>query len=279
METCRYIYIDGDKAVIDGRAKVGDRCTCPAQVSEKSHWLCGGHLKQWNKLNNPDVNAETLAKQKATLQATRKRALDKNKEIVENSTEILGEATVGVLKQMNRNKEVDLAKEYLILKNLKQDPTQENYAEKYAFALWLNAPDTLRTPKTIEEAAQILGVSVFTVTVWRRSPEIIRIVNNDTKLTALRDYNYVWEKIMEGVARGDKGFADIALKHIKEIDAANSTVGKAFNLPSELKEEAARICNDGTANRATGVTDKIKKVAVYDGLTNGDIKPSGEIAQ
>jgi len=145
--------------------------------------------------------------------------------------------------------------------------------------MWLNTPDPQRSPKTDAEAAEILGVSTYTLATWRRSPELTRIINSDTKQIALRCYPYVWEKVMEGVGRGDKGYADLALKHIKEIEAAVASGPKFPTLPQNLLDESKKICDDGTANRATGITDKVTKAAVYGGLVDGDIKPGGETVQ
>ncbi len=275
---CQYRFKEGDKKVLSGEVKVGDQCA-GLRASEKSHGLCGGHLRQYNRLNDPEYNRKIYEKQKISLKKSRDKAKQTNKEIVENSREILGEQTYGILKRMAAPKEIDLVREYLILKNLKQDPTQENYAEKYAFALWLNAPEQSRTPKDLAEVAKILGVTDFTLGVWRRSADIVRITTEDTKQTALRDYNYVWEKVMEGVARGDKGFSDMALKHIKELLAANDVGGKAADLPQHLKEEAAKICEASAISRATGVVSKAQKATNYDALMAGDIKPNGETIQ
>ncbi len=278
LKQCSYIYAEGDTAVKSGKYKVGDRCGS-LRASEKTHWLCGGHLRQWNKINDPEYNQRIAANQKISLKKSREKAQETNKVIVENSKEKLGEQTTSILGVLNKNANIDLEKEYLILKNLKQDPTQENYSEKYAFALWLNAPETCRTPKTIEEVAGVLGVAPYTLSQWRRSPEIVRIINNDTKQVALRMYPWVLEKLFEGVGRGDKGFTDIALKHIKEIEAATETGKQNFNLSDKLKEEAARIANNGTGQRAMGVVDKAQKVVNFDALMAGSVKPEGETVQ
>ena len=275
---CQYRYKEGDKSVISGKYKVGDQCES-LRTSERSHYLCGGHLRQYNKINDPEYNQKIAAKQKVTLKKSREKAQKTNAAIVEHQQEKLSDNTKDILSVMNKNAFIDLEKEYLILKNLKQDPTQENYSEKYAFALWLNAPETKRTPQTIEEVAGILGVAPYTLSQWRRSPEIVRIINNDTKQVALRMYPWVLEKLFEGVGRGDKGFTDIALKHIKEIESTTDTGKKNFNLPDHLKKEAAEICNDGTGHRAMGVVDKAQKVANFDALMAGTVKPEGETVQ
>jgi predicted transcriptional regulator len=275
---CQYRFKEGDKRVKSGQFKVGDQCTS-LRASERSHRFCGGHLKQWNKLNNPEGNKPGIEKAKATSRASRNKIIQANKEIVENSQKELGEQTMGIINILNKNKSIDLAHEYQILKNLKQDPTQEHYAEKYAFALWLNAPEPLRTPKTPEEVCAILGVGTSTLTMWRRSPEIVRIINNDTKQMYLNMYPWLLEKLCEGVARGDKGFTDIAFKHMKEVEVECGSGGKSFNIPDKLKEEAKRINDDGTDNRARGIVDKAKKVANYTALVNGDVKPDGEMVQ
>jgi hypothetical protein len=278
VKQCTYIYGPGDASVKSGKYKVGDRCAS-LRASEKTHWLCGGHLKQYNRINDPEYNRKAAEKQKVTLKKSREKAKKTNQVIVDNIQEKLDGQTASILGVLNKNANIDLEKEYLILKNLKQDPTQENYSEKYAFALWLNAPETCRTPKTIEEVAGILGVAPYTLSQWRRSPEIVRIINNDTKQVALRMYPWVLEKLFEGVGRGDKGFTDIALKHIKEIEAATETGKQNFNLSDKLKEEAARIANDGTGQRAMGVVDKAQKVVNFDALIAGRVKPEGETVQ
>ena len=254
-----------------GRAKVGDKCPSK-RASARSHWFCGGHLRQWNMENDPERVRRENAKGSETRKTIGCKFKQKNREIVARSREILGKETMSILKEMGLQEEFDLEQEYVLLKNINPDPTKERYAEKMAYFMYLATPEPMRRPQEIGEVCKILGVVQGTLAQWRRSPECIRAVNENVRDVASRSYRFVWEKLMEGVSRGDVRSMDIALKHIKEQDAKRPVNNDKLNVSDALKQRAAEICNENGDPQLRGVADKAKKAAVYDGMISGGAK-------
>jgi hypothetical protein len=238
------------------------------------HGFCGGHLKRWNMTNDPKANAEAGRLQSESLRASRKLAIDKNKGIVESSNAILTETAQEILQVLGKNEKYDLVYEYSLLKRLNPNPQRESYTEKFAFALWLNTPESARTPKTIEEVPEILGVTLVTLASWRRSPEIVRIINNKARESFCRSYGYTTEKLLERVAAGSEKAIDVALKHIKEIEAEMGAKGKSAPVDATLLDQARKINEGSDVSRFVGVANQAKKIAIYDSLLNGNVKPN-----
>ena len=272
MKPCTYIYKETDKKVIAGKVKTGDQCGC-CRATESTRWLCGGHYTKWLSENEPEKLAEARKKQRESLTKYHKKLRDRNKEIFENrQTEISGE-TKEIVDAIGLGVEFDLAQEYAIYKQLNIDPTMEHYDEKFAFAMWLNTPEPKRTPKNIKDVPGILGVSEVTLQLWRRSPELSRIMTSKTREIVSTSYKLVWEKLMERVKAGDPRCFDIALKHIKEVLAVDENKSKFPPLPQEVLDQSKKICADGTANMLKGVSNQATKTAAYDALLNGNVKP------
>jgi hypothetical protein len=273
---CVYIYQAGDKKVLRGEYKIGDQCNATARNAEKTNSLCGGHFRKWNKINNPQVNAEIASKQSESLRASRRAVEQKNKDIVENSNNILTETAQEILQVLGKNEKYDLVYEYSLLKRLNANPQQESYSEKFAFAMWLNTPEHSRTPKTIEEVPDILGVQLVTLSLWRRSPELVRIMNNKARESFCRAYGYITEKLLERVAGGSEKAMDVGLKHIKEIEAEIGANSRSTPAAPKLLDEAKKI-NESGIDRFVGVANQVKKIANYDALINGNVKPNDTV--
>jgi len=272
------LYRPGDKKVKKGEYKVGDQCFATARAVEKTHGFCGGHFKKWNKENDPEANVASGKKRSATSQKKRQEVVEKNREIVENSNNTLNEKTKEILGVLGKNEKYDLIYEYSLMKSLNIDPQKEKYAEKFAFALWLNTPEAMRMPKTMEEAAEILGVVMVTLAMWRRSPEITRIINDKARESHCRSYPYIFEKLLEQVALGSERAMDIGLKHIKELEAEMAgNKSKLPNISEKLIEEARRSTEGTSSDRLTGVANIVKKVVIYDSMIAGNIKPNDTV--
>ena len=271
MTRCVYIYQSGDKKVISGKYKIGDQCIRKS-VGDETHGFCFGHFKKWSKINDPEANSKLSDKQKATMLRHNKKREEKNKELNIEGREKLGAETQGILDAMGLNDEFDLLKEYTICKTLNSNPTQEKFAEKFAFAMWLNTAEALRTPKTLEDVHNILGVTDFTISLWKRSPEINRMINDKTREIVSKSYKYVWYKVLEGVDRGDPKSKEIALKHIKEVEDKKEQKNIFPDIPKHLVEQAT-----GTTGKLDNVANQVLKVAVYDSLITGNVKPNDTV--
>lgn len=279
MVRCKYIFEAGDKQVMDGKKQIGEQCSSLIYPTENNMGFCGGHLKKYNRIHNPEKNAEIGRKQSDTARANRLNAIHKNKEIVDNCNDTLSEKTKEIMRVLGKQEKYDLISEYSTIKVLNPSPLSEKYAEKFAFAMWMNTPEMSRTPKTVEEVAPILGVSVSTLALWRRSPELVKIVNDKATEAAIACYPYVWEKLMERVHDGSERAMVDALKHIKELITERGGKPKPLDLSPSLLDEARKINETGSPIKVIGVTDKAKKADIYDALVNGDIKPTNETVQ
>jgi hypothetical protein len=273
MAQCAHIFQVGDPKVKDGTRKEGERCT-GMYASEKTHGLCGGHYRAWCSKNEPETNRAHTEKQKQTMLAHNKKVKEKNNEVITNIEEKLSETSKEILRVMGKNESYDLEYEYSLLRCLNPRPEIENYTEKFAFALWLNTPEPKRTPKTVDEAAQILGFNILTLTLWRRSPELVNIYNVKAKESVLRCYPYLIEKALENVSRGNERSLDIMLKHVKELENEKKDKSKFPLLPKDLIEESKVVMADGNTGMLRGVANAVNKTAQLNSLLNGDIKPN-----
>jgi hypothetical protein len=273
MSQCTKILDTGDPKVKDGTRKEGERCT-GMYASEKTHGLCGGHYRAWCSKNEPETNRVHTEKQKQTMLAHNRKVKEKHTEIIENSEAELSKDAKEILPAMKKTEPYDLVKEYALLRQLNVRPEIENYTEKFAFALWLKTPESYRTPETMEEVAGILGFSVLTLSLWRRSPELTKIFNMNARESALSCYPLVWERLMEAVNRGSERAMDLALKHLKELESAKAEKSTFPKLSQELVDEAKTITADGNTGMLRGVANAVNKTAQLNNLLNGDIKPN-----
>lgn len=268
---CPYIFKAEDKPVKDGKRQIGEVCN---SFSGKKAY--GGYCFP-HAFHLGLVPQEVIDKRSERMRETHRkkvaRATARSKEVLEKSSDSFTETTRKILDVLGKNESYDLGYEYALLKRLNPEPQNEAYAEKFAFAMWLNTPESVRTPKTLPEAAQILGVVEITLALWRRSPELVRIFNSKARETACRSYPYIIEKALERVATGSERAMEILLKHIKEIQADNEPKSKIMPLPAGMLDEAKRINSDNNIQKVDGVANHATKAAAYDALTEGNIKP------
>jgi hypothetical protein len=267
---CPYQFKAEDKPVQDGRRQIGEVCNAPS--GKKSYGgNCFPHAVHLG-LVPQDVIDKKNEKLRETHRKKMARISARSKENLEKSSDNLSETTKEILGVMGKNDPYDLSYEYALLKQLNPEPQNEKYAEKFAFAMWLNTPESVREPKSLLEAATILGVAEPTLALWRRSPELVRIFNNKAKETACRSYPYIIEKALERVAVGSERAMDILLKHIKEIQADTEPKSKIPLLSAALIAEAKNINEDGKTSKIEGVANHTLKAAQYDALTDGAVK-------
>jgi hypothetical protein len=274
QKRCAYIYATGDKLVLSGKYKVGEQCVAQCRNVELTQGFCYGHFKKWNKENNPDVNAKAGRKQSDSLRASAQKARDRNREIVDNLNDNLTDIDQEVLQVLGKNEKCDLIYEYSILKRLNPNPQSESYAEKFAFAIWLNTPESKRTPTTIEEVPEILGVSIYSLNSWRRSPELVRIFNNKAKQSFVGSLPWIHDKLLKRVAGGSEKAMDVSIKIIKEYETEMGAKTKTAQVGQKLLDEAKTINETSGTDRFVGVANQVKKVAAYDMLVNGNVKPN-----
>jgi hypothetical protein len=273
MARCTHKFAVGDPSVADGSRQPGEQCA-GMYASEKTHWLCGGHYRAWCSKNEPETNRAHTEKQKQTMLAHNKKVKEKHTQVIADTEEKLSETSREILAVMGKNEPYDLEYEYSLLRGLNPRPEIESYTEKFAFALWLNTPEAKRTPKTVEEAAQILGFSIITLHLWRRSPELVSIFNTKAKELALRCYPYLIEKALENVSRGNERSLDIMLKHVKELENEKKVKSNFPSLPKDLVEESKVVMADGNTGMLRGVANAVNKTAQFNNLLNGDVKPN-----
>lgn len=271
---CAYIYAAGDKGVLSGKYKIGDRCVAYCRNVEKLSGFCYGHFKKWNMANNPEVNAAAGRLQSESLRARKKKAVEKNKEIVENANEVLNDIDKEILAVLGKTETCDLVYEYSLARAHNINPQTEKYAEKFAFAMWLNTPESKRTPKTIEEAAEILGVAIVTLALWRRSPELVRIFNSKAKQSFMGTLPWVHQKLLKRVYDGSEKAMDVSIKIIKEYESESGQNSKPLPTSPEMLNEAMKINEGSDVSRLTGVANQVKKVVNYNAMLNGNVKPN-----
>jgi len=267
---CPYKFVAEDKPVQEGKRQIGE--VCGSFSGKKAYGgMCFPHASHLGL-----VPQDVLDKKAAAFRETHRKKMARitkfTKDNLEKSSEDLSDTTKEILSVMGKNDPYDLSYEYALLKKLNPEPQNEAYAEKFAFAMWLNTPESVRTPKTLAEAAPILGVVETTLALWRRSPELVRIFNNKAKETACRSYPYIIEKALERVAVGSERAMEILLKHIKEIQADSEPKSRIMPLPAGMLDEAIKINTDSKSNKIEGVTNQTIKAAQYDALTDGNIK-------
>lgn len=276
MRQCTYIYQPLDESVVKGKVKDGDRCI-NIGASLKTRDLCGGHFKQWNVKNDPEANKKITEKQKASMLKNQAKTREKHKEVVEGARDLMSEQTNEILRVLGKNEKYDLKYEYSLLLMLNSNPETEKYSEKYAFAMWLNTPEPMRTPKEMSEVEGILGVSKITLALWRRSPELVHIFNEKVKECAARSYIFTLEKLLEQVAIGNTQCIQVSLKHAVELMNKEQARPNFPTISKELVEQAKKGCDNGTANKLENVANQVSKAAAYDAILKGNVKPNDTV--
>lgn len=271
---CEYIYKEGDEPVVKGIAKIGSRCGS-GQAKPETRNLCYGHYQSWLRKNDPDKLKPVTAKRQATIAKMQAEGINKNAEIIKEA------ATPGnkygidndILEEMGLSGPVDLEIEYAHYKMLGIGEGQENYEEKMAFARWLSVPETERTPTDIKEAAKILGVTVFVLECWRRSPEIIKFKNRNVETVIDNSFRMVFYEVLKGVKRGDPRYVKIYME-MKANISDNKKDDKLPKLPDNIIEMANKHAENGGERKLTGTLADMEKATIFEQARDGNLQPN-----
>ena len=237
---CPYTYRAGDDLVKSGKKNIGDICGVTFGSAEYGGY-CAPHARAMGTISpealqkEKDRRAQTKEEQRKRKENATKIVADKMGQANDPGNPILNQT---VLEAMGLKDPCDLADEYAVLKSLNQKPTYESYDEKMAFARWLESPMHLRNPKTMEDAAVILGVSTNTLFVWKGLPEVIDFINMDTEKRALGMFPLAIYKLGVNIDRGDVKSIETLIKYCKEKQDENNKKRKALNIPKNMLKEA-----------------------------------------
>ena len=184
-----------------------------------------------------------------------------------------------VLEAMGLNTQCDLKYEYTVFKALNMNPGVQQYDEKMAFSRWLETPEHLRVPSTMQEAADILGMSTRSLMGWKTSPDIINFINQDVESRIGGLYKMCIYRLGEGIDRGDKGCFEIFLKHFKEKQDATKSKRKGLLVPLALQKEADEHATLTEAYSREGVALKTEKEAINAKYFSDTLGKKEEISQ
>jgi len=254
---CKYIYREGDEAVLDGRCKVGD--TCGSQYgAAKWGGLCAPHARAMGVMTEPEMEHE------------KKRRMESKQEIKERKAEAAQKADetmsgVGdaanspinnrVLEALNFKDQCDLAEEYALFRAMPGRRTFVDYDEKVAFARWLEAPAHLRVPQTIEDAAKVLGRSPKTLISWKTAPEVIDFINADMEMRLLGLFPLAIYKWGVNIDRGDIRSITEFKAYYEEKQQQRNKSKKSLDIPHDLIKEANDYArSQGEQNRGAALT-------------------------
>lgn len=190
---CIYVYSCSDKAVLLKKREVGSVCRSPYTRPE---WKgnCYAHAVKLGIVEKEDEEVRKIrisnGKKKAfesrkrtaqlsngdvsALSSSDRKRIDRETIM---SSEISGDDFEILLKKLGGCR-YDLQDEYNTLLKINPLGMDSNYIAKIALANWLVARQDLRTPKIDEDVASILGVSIDTIRLWKKKPEIQQLVTS-----------------------------------------------------------------------------------------------------
>lgn len=282
---CKYIFQEGDEAVTKGIVKVGDACgnanyTKEYEIYDKEtpdvkykKVLCRGHYNSWRASVNKSDFKDEVAKRQETVSNQKEAAVERHDKIVTESGKNPSKFGISpeILDAMGLKEQRSLEDELALYKALNLGEGQENYDEKMAYARWLSTPEPHRKPRTIDEVAQILGVTKFTLEMWRRSPEIVKFKARNAEMMLENAYQFVAYKALEGCARGDARFFEVYRKMRADvIDKAPKS--KFPDLPEHLLKLAESRHEESGRKKFDSSLKEAERNAVFGSVRDGDIK-------
>jgi hypothetical protein len=240
---CKYRYVVGDRSVIAGKKQVDDPCMARSAKPENGGY-CPGHARQMGTMP-PEVVAAAIAKRRVSLDARMARG-KANKERLANGVAGAIVENIGkkhdidprVLVALGLDSQNDLEYEYKVFVATNAKPGVKDWNEKMAFARWMSAPEHLRFPKTLDEAAKILGLSVRALTMWKTSPEIINFINDDTKSRMMGLYRLTMYEMGAGVVRGDVQCMKEVIRHCEKMEETSKDKRRALDIPKDMQQQA-----------------------------------------
>lgn len=277
---CQYLYKTGDQLVILGKKIIGEDCRSNG-ATDANGGLCPGHALQMGTMS-AEKKAAGYAKLKESRRNRKNGKRDKKEKIgqeLKAGPIAKREINHEVLEAMGLNSQCDLEYEFKVFVATNPRPGVENWNEKMAFARWLESPEHLRVPPTLDEAAVVLGVSVRALGMWKTSPEILNFINDDLRLRACGLYKLALYNMGDGMARGDKGLTDTYLKHLNEIkDIAKGKGSVLKDVPKEMQKEADEY-GALIKQQNIGTARKSEKTLLNSNYFNGTLTPGPETEQ
>lgn len=256
---CPYIFRAGDEAVKKEKRQVGEKCEVRFGKKEYGGY-CYPHAKIMGMLSGEKLEQTRLAREEAR-QAKKQRRAEADTKAQETMSGPEINLNPRVLEAMGYTNPCYLAEEYALFKTLNQKPTHVNYDEKMAYARWLESPKHLREPRTMAEAAKILGVTEKTLISWSTSPDVIDFMNADIESRSRGLFKLAMYKLGENIDRNDTKSIIDYLKYKEEQDNKRQVKTRSLNLSPEEQKEADDFARS-TGERNRGVALKAEKAMV-----------------
>lgn len=272
MKRCTYIYRAGDDAVKSGKCAVGDQCGS-MYGSDERNGLCYGHWNQWRAENDRDGLAADTAKRMETVAAQKAESANRRDNLLNETDKNPAKYGINasIIDAMGLNEPCDLESELALYKALNLGEGQENYDEKMAFARWLSTPEPKRKPRDMAEAAKILGATVRTLELWRRSPDMARLKARNGEAIIENSYNLVVYKVLEGVDRLDPRYIKLFNEMRKEI-VDKSPKNTFPSIAESLVKQAEKRNEEEGRTQLRGAANEIEKAAVFSAVRDGNVE-------
>jgi len=263
---CPYIYQSGDHTVNSGKNKVGDICGVRFGREEYGGY-CFPHGVKMGTVPREAIEKKKKS-HKDSIVEKRQRRTEADEKVQENITNPEIKLNPRVLEALGFDRPCHLDEEYALWKSINQKPTVVNYDEKMAFARWLETPKHLRNPKTMAEAAVILGVTEKTLISWTTSPDVVDFMNMDIESRSRGLFKLAIYKLGENIDKNDtKSIIDF-LKYHEEKEAKRQIKTRSLELtPEEQKQADDHARSMGERNR--GVALKSEKSMVIANALKG----------
>jgi hypothetical protein len=252
---CPYIFREGDKLVVSGKKEIGE--VCGLRFGRKEYGgYCPGHARLMGTMPEEALKKEQ-ERRAATKEEQRERKEIATENVVKATESVGGEnprLNASVLDAMGLKDPCDLQTvydEFMAVPN-KPSATYESHNEKMAFARWLESPVHLRTPKTMEGAAKILGVTTKTLFVWKSLPEVIDFINMDTEKRALGMFPLAMYKLGVNIDRGDVKSIQTLMEYCEKKSIENNKKKKGMNIPIEMLEVANDFARSTMVKKNSG---------------------------
>lgn len=274
---CKYIYREGDLKVKKKEYKPGQQCKGFPDKKGKYKGYCFYHY--WTLYKRGELKLE--GEDKAEIEAKIERA-EINKEKAKNNRitnkKEVGEKATEYLYYLGKlaGEGINAVSIYESIKKLNPLPSMISGTEKYLFALWLASPANSRIPEDMIGFAELVGVSVGTLTQWQHSDTIYKLYSENRKqfmaqyghiadmmlvsammtgnLTALKMYRDEFPVDREKKIKGGK-------RGRKEVEAIFNINQAAFVAASEVlsSDKVGRLKTDTGKKMEEGIMHKLMK--------------------
>ena len=288
---CNYLFREGDKPVVNGVVKVGDRCrVMSVKKGEAAGKYCYGHAMSLGLIPQSEKDEAARRRKETNRNMTtedRKRG-KRNRSFDDTNTEAKGKnkkidykpdessmVDIEILEYLGVNQEYDATKDYNIQRELNEHPETEDYAKKICLARWMEAKKGHRNPEIIEELAGILEVSVFTLSNWRHSRFVTELLADDIRHRATKMEQFVVYHLGVAIKKGDLKAVELYQKYYaaKPVEKENT---KAPRLPKDLEEEARKHFEDLKNGTVIDKSLREQGLVLKDSLTNAMISRKKE---